>query len=184
MSISLFILNNIVKHRLHVWWQEDGSWLKPPPSYAAISSPGSQSEHNLEEFISMDTVDSESERGPVLSLTEFVKKFHLNTWAPHQTLVIIQQWYFIKPSVCVAVWRWTDLLQSSSYLNSYHWPSPPPDQAKGSFLSSFYFDQFQMTKNKIILKHTLIIILTLLSTSMFKLYYYCASFVIFYNFWV
>ena len=104
--------------------------------------------------------------------------------SPHQTLVIIQQWYFIKPSVCVAVWRWTDLLQSSSYLNSYHWPSPPPNQAKGSFLSSFYFDQFQMTKDKIILKRTLIIITTLLSTSMFKLYYYCASFVIFYNFWV
>ena len=57
--------------------KEDGSWLKPPPSYPCITAP--HTTHNLEEFISMDTVDSESERGPVLSLTEFVKKFHLNT---------------------------------------------------------------------------------------------------------
>ena len=53
---------------------EDGSWLKPPPSYPPISGPGAQSSHNLEDFIRMEA--GASERGPVLSLTEFVRKFH------------------------------------------------------------------------------------------------------------
>jgi len=51
--------------------KEDGSWLKPPPSYPCIAN--SSTAHNLEEFISMDTSKGD---GEVLSLTEFVKKFH------------------------------------------------------------------------------------------------------------
>jgi len=47
--------------------------LKPPPNYPPIST--SVSTHNLDEFISMEPGES----GEVLSLTEFVKKFHLNT---------------------------------------------------------------------------------------------------------
>ena len=45
-----------------------------PPSYPPISGPGAQSSHNLEDFIRMEA--GASERGPVLSLTEFVRKFH------------------------------------------------------------------------------------------------------------
>lgn len=56
--------------------KEDGSWLKPPPSYPPIAGPGSQSSHNLEDFTRME--EDSSEYGPVLSLTEFVRKFHLN----------------------------------------------------------------------------------------------------------
>ena len=50
---------------------EDGTWLKPPPSYPCIAN--SSTAHNLEEFISMEASKGD---GEVLSLTEFVKKFH------------------------------------------------------------------------------------------------------------
>ena len=70
---------------------EDGSWLKPPPNYPPITSSQSSSSHNLDEYISMD---SNTGLGDVFSLTEFVKKFHLNTWvilrwtAPEDSRVI------------------------------------------------------------------------------------------------
>jgi len=66
-------LQNFASDRRHMR-KEDGSWLKPPPNYPPIST--SVSTHNLDEFISMEPGES----GEVLSLTEFVKKFHLNTW--------------------------------------------------------------------------------------------------------
>ncbi|GLV46380.1 tungus [Carabus blaptoides fortunei] len=49
----------------------DGSWIKPPPSYAPISAAGC--EHNLDEYIQMD-----SSKGPghVLNLTQFVQRFY------------------------------------------------------------------------------------------------------------
>ena len=68
---NLFLMMNGM---MKVSLTEDGSWLKPPPNYPPIST--SVSTHNLDEFISMEPGES----GEVLSLTEFVKKFHLNTW--------------------------------------------------------------------------------------------------------
>jgi hypothetical protein len=62
-------LTHFASDRRHMR-REDGSWLKPPPPYPCIVSPTSQ--HNLDEFINMET----SGLGEVLSLTEFVKKFH------------------------------------------------------------------------------------------------------------
>jgi len=68
-------LHNFASDRRHMR-KEDGSWLKPPPNYPPITSSQSSSPHNLEEYISME---AETGLGDVLSLTEFVKKFHLNT---------------------------------------------------------------------------------------------------------
>jgi len=65
-------LQTFASDRRHML-KEDGSWLKPPPSYPCITAP--HTTHNLEEFISMD---SSAGLGEVLSLTEFVKKFHLH----------------------------------------------------------------------------------------------------------
>ena len=84
-------------------FSEDGSWLKPPPSYPPIAGPGSQSSHNLEDFTRME--EDNSEYGPVLSLTEFVRKFHLNNWDTSIPLIIVTifkentilKWYFINP---------------------------------------------------------------------------------------
>jgi len=56
--------------------KEDGTWLKPPPSYPPIKGEKAGSDHNLDTFISMDKSEGQ---GDVLSLTEFVRKFHLNT---------------------------------------------------------------------------------------------------------
>ena len=64
-------LQNFASDRRHMR-KEDGSWLKPPPTYPPITSPSST--HNLDDFISMD---ESSGFGEVLSLTDFVKKFHL-----------------------------------------------------------------------------------------------------------
>ncbi|XP_050301232.1 protein N-terminal glutamine amidohydrolase isoform X2 [Anthonomus grandis grandis] len=49
----------------------DGTWIKPPPTYPAISS--ANSEHNLEDYIQMD-----HDKGPgqVLNLTQFVQRFY------------------------------------------------------------------------------------------------------------
>ena len=71
---NLFLMMNGM---MKVSLTEDGSWLKPPPNYPPIASSQSSSPHNLEEYISME---AETGLGDVLSLTEFVKKFHLNTW--------------------------------------------------------------------------------------------------------
>lgn len=53
--------------------KEDGSWLKPPPTYPCIATPTCQ--HNLDEFISMEP---SSGVGEVFNLTDFVRKFHNN----------------------------------------------------------------------------------------------------------
>ncbi|XP_066253643.1 protein N-terminal glutamine amidohydrolase [Euwallacea similis] len=49
----------------------DGSWIKPPPNYPAITA--ANSIHNLEEYIQMD-----HSKGPgqVLNLTQFVQRFY------------------------------------------------------------------------------------------------------------
>jgi len=65
-------LQNFASDRRHMR-KDDGSWLKPPPAYPCISNPSSA--HNLDEFISMD---GSAGFGEVLSLTDFVKKFHLH----------------------------------------------------------------------------------------------------------
>ena len=65
-------LQNFASDRRHMR-KDDGSWLKPPPNYPCISN--SASAHNLDEFISMD---GSTGFGEVLSLTDFVKKFHLH----------------------------------------------------------------------------------------------------------
>jgi len=62
-------LTHFASDRRHMR-REDGSWLKPPPTYPCIVSPTSQ--HNLDEFINMESAGL----GQVLSLTDFVKKFH------------------------------------------------------------------------------------------------------------
>lgn len=65
-------LQNFASDRRHMR-KDDGSWLKPPPAYPCISNPSSA--HNLDEFISMD---GSAGFGEVMSLTDFVKKFHLH----------------------------------------------------------------------------------------------------------
>jgi len=64
--------------------KEDGTWLKPPPPYPCIQGSDSRSTcstspnglvHNLDQFISME---SSSGFGEVMSLTDFVRKFHLH----------------------------------------------------------------------------------------------------------
>ena len=67
---ATIFLQNFASDRRHMR-KEDGSWLKPPPPYPCISN--SISAHNLDEFISMD---ASTGFGEVLSLTDFVKKFH------------------------------------------------------------------------------------------------------------
>ena len=51
----------------------DGSWMKPPPAYACIQT--TESKHNLDDFISMDSAVG---YGDILSLKEFVQKFYRN----------------------------------------------------------------------------------------------------------
>lgn len=54
--------------------KSDGSWMKPPPDYPCIST--AEATHNLDEFISMES--SSSGNGEVMSLIDFVKRFHRN----------------------------------------------------------------------------------------------------------
>jgi len=56
--------------------KSDGSWLKPPPPYPCIQGEKDKEEsaHNLEDFISMEP--GEGRFGEVLSLTDFVRRFH------------------------------------------------------------------------------------------------------------
>lgn len=56
--------------------KSDGSWLKPPPPYPCIQGEKDkeENEHNLEDFISMEP--GEGRFGEVLSLTDFVRRFH------------------------------------------------------------------------------------------------------------
>ncbi|XP_060536488.1 protein N-terminal glutamine amidohydrolase [Cylas formicarius] len=49
----------------------DGSWIKPPPNYPAITS--SSNTHNLEEYIQMDIGKGP---GQVLNLSQFVQRFY------------------------------------------------------------------------------------------------------------
>lgn len=49
----------------------DGSWIKPPPPYPAIST--SVSTHNLDEYINMDV---DTGPGQVYNLTDFVQRFY------------------------------------------------------------------------------------------------------------
>jgi len=51
----------------------DGSWMKTPPPYAAIRTP--ETNHNLDEFISMDPAAGV---GEIMSLKDFVKRFYKN----------------------------------------------------------------------------------------------------------
>jgi len=62
-------LSTFASDRRHMR-KEDGSWLKPPPSYPCITS--TVSTHNLDDFINMENTSI----GEVLNLTQFVKKFH------------------------------------------------------------------------------------------------------------
>ena len=132
MNIQIYI----VRQEWH-WikiFLEDGSWLKPPPSYPPIAGPGSQSSHNLEDFTRME--EDNSEYGPVLSLTEFVRKFHLNNWDTSIPLIIVTifnentilKWYFISPRrdlryIFQAVETWRVL---TSY-NHFFLRLPDPD---------------------------------------------------------
>ncbi|XP_030766309.1 protein N-terminal glutamine amidohydrolase [Sitophilus oryzae] len=49
----------------------NGTWIKPPPNYPAICTPGSI--HNLEDYIQMDGAKGP---GVVLNLTQFVQRFY------------------------------------------------------------------------------------------------------------
>jgi len=71
---SIF-LANFSSDRRHMR-KSDGSWLKPPPPYPCIQSDGDSTgcDHNLEDFISMEP--GEGQFGEVLSLTDFVRRFH------------------------------------------------------------------------------------------------------------
>lgn len=66
-------LRDFASDRRHMK-RSDGSWIKPPPNYPAISS--SIVSHNLEDYIQMD-----STKGPghVLSLQQFVQHFYRPT---------------------------------------------------------------------------------------------------------
>lgn len=68
-------LANFSSDRRHMR-KPDGSWLKPPPPYPCIQDESDKdgSSHNLEQFISMDS--GEGTFGEVLSLTDFVRRFH------------------------------------------------------------------------------------------------------------
>ncbi|KAB0805620.1 hypothetical protein PPYR_02590 [Photinus pyralis] len=70
---AIEFLRDFASDRRHMK-RSDGSWIKPPPNYPAISS--SVSSHNLEDYIQMD-----STKGPghVLSLAQFVKHFYKPT---------------------------------------------------------------------------------------------------------
>lgn len=79
---SLF-LDKFASDRRHMR-KEDGTWLKPPPPYPCIQGNDSRSTsstspnslaHNLDQFISMET---NTGFGEVMSLTDFVRKFHLH----------------------------------------------------------------------------------------------------------
>ncbi|CAH0551559.1 unnamed protein product [Brassicogethes aeneus] len=49
----------------------DGTWIKPPPNYPAITTP--KNPHNLEDFIQMEATKGP---GQVFSLTQFVQRFY------------------------------------------------------------------------------------------------------------
>lgn len=68
---AVTFLRQFASDRRHMR-KEDGSWLKPPPPYPAISS--ATASHNLDEFISME---ANTGVGDVYSLTEFVKTFYV-----------------------------------------------------------------------------------------------------------
>jgi len=68
-------LHKFASDRRHMK-KSDGSWMKPPPDYPCIST--AEATHNLDEFISMESSSSASSNGDVLSLNDFVKRFHRN----------------------------------------------------------------------------------------------------------
>nr|CAD7264136.1 unnamed protein product [Timema shepardi] len=74
-------LQHFASDRRHMK-RADGSWIHPPPNYPSISNPGEEiigifnlfsSNHNLEEFVSMDPTKG---LGQVLNLIQLVKKFY------------------------------------------------------------------------------------------------------------
>jgi len=68
-------LHKFASDRRHMK-KSDGTWMKPPPDYPCIST--AEATHNLDEFISMDSSSSGSGNGDVMSLNDFVKRFHHN----------------------------------------------------------------------------------------------------------
>ncbi|CAH4031265.1 unnamed protein product [Pieris brassicae] len=65
-----YFLQHFSSDRRHMK-RPDGSWIKPPPPYSAISA--SASSHNLDEYINMD---ADIGPGQVFNLTEFVQRFY------------------------------------------------------------------------------------------------------------
>ncbi|XP_022130210.2 protein N-terminal glutamine amidohydrolase [Pieris rapae] len=65
-----YFLQHFSSDRRHMK-RPDGSWIKPPPPYSAIST--SASSHNLDEYINMD---ADIGPGQVFNLTEFVQRFY------------------------------------------------------------------------------------------------------------
>lgn len=63
-------LRDFASDRRHMK-RPDGSWIKPPPNYPAISSPVTA--HNLEDYIQMDSTKGP---GQVLNLSQFVQRFY------------------------------------------------------------------------------------------------------------
>uniref|UniRef100_A0AAR5PV01 Protein N-terminal glutamine amidohydrolase n=1 Tax=Dendroctonus ponderosae TaxID=77166 RepID=A0AAR5PV01_DENPD len=63
-------VNDFSSDRRHMK-RPDGTWIKPPPNYPAITN--SSADHNLEDYIQMD-----HNKGPgeVLNLTQFVQRFY------------------------------------------------------------------------------------------------------------
>ena len=77
-------LSRFASDRRHMRKKEDGTWIKNPPPYPTIqpassssaqAGGGSATQHNLDEFISMDAAVGV---GDVMPLMDFVKRFYRN----------------------------------------------------------------------------------------------------------
>lgn len=67
---ALEFLKEFASDRRHMK-RADGTWIKPPPNYPAIRT--LKSDHNLEDYIQMDTSKGP---GQVYNLTQFVQRFY------------------------------------------------------------------------------------------------------------
>ncbi|XP_077298745.1 N-terminal glutamine amidase tungus [Arctopsyche grandis] len=67
---AIQFLQNFASDRRHMK-RPDGSWIKPPPPYPAIST--SECTHNLDEYTNMDSAVGP---GQVFSLVQFVQRFY------------------------------------------------------------------------------------------------------------
>lgn len=66
-------LRDFASDRRHMK-RPDGTWIKPPPNYPAITSAAGT--HNLEDYIQMDAAKGP---GQVLNLSQFVQRFYKPT---------------------------------------------------------------------------------------------------------